>query len=100
MLLGSITLTAKSSKKNERRQVNEKVYKLERVYRDCIKMTRDKTRIYSILHDMHQALDDSDQTSSFHHEFRRERKPDLAEEESVGLLNSDGRTERRRERRC
>ena len=32
-------------------QVNEKFYKLERVYRDCIKMTRDKTRIYSILHD-------------------------------------------------
>ena len=26
-------------------QVNEKFYKLERVYRDCIKMTRDKTRI-------------------------------------------------------
>ena len=34
-----------------RLQVNEKFYKLERVYRDCIKMTRDKTRIYSILHD-------------------------------------------------
>ena len=51
LLLRSITLTAKSSKKNERRQVNEKFYKLERVYRDCIKMTRDKTRIYSILHD-------------------------------------------------
>ena len=32
-------------------QVNKKIYKLERVYRDCIKMTRDKTRIYSILHD-------------------------------------------------
>ena len=32
-------------------QVNEKVYKLERIYRDCIKMTRDKTRIYSIPHD-------------------------------------------------
>ena len=32
-------------------QVNEKFYKLERVYRDCIKMTRDQTRIYSILHD-------------------------------------------------
>ena len=32
-------------------QVNEKFYKLERVYRDCIKMTRDKTRIYSLLHD-------------------------------------------------
>ena len=51
-------------------------------------MTRDKTRIHSILHDMHQALDDSDQTSSFHHEFRRERKPDFAEEESVGLLKA------------
>ena len=32
-------------------QVNEKKIKLETVYRDCIKMTRDKTRIYSILHD-------------------------------------------------
>ena len=32
-------------------QVNEKFYKLERVYRYCIKMTRDKIRIYSILHD-------------------------------------------------
>ena len=26
--------------------------------------------------------------SSFHHEFRRERKPDFAEEESVGLLKA------------
>ena len=43
-------------------QVNEKFYKLERVYRDCIKMTRDKTRIYSILY---QALDDSDQTRKY-----------------------------------
>ena len=32
-------------------QVNEKFHKLERVYRDCIKMTRNKTRIYSIPHD-------------------------------------------------
>ena len=31
--------------------LNENFYKLERVYRECIKMTRDKTRIYSILHD-------------------------------------------------
>ena len=44
-LLRSIIVTAKSSKKNERRQVNEKFNKLERVYRDCIKRTRDKTRI-------------------------------------------------------
>ena len=44
-LLRSIIVTAKSSKKNERRQVNEKFHKLERVYRDCIKRTRDKTRI-------------------------------------------------------
>ena len=51
LLLRSITLTAKSSKKNERRQVNEKFHKLERGYRDRIKRTRDKTRIYSILHD-------------------------------------------------
>ena len=47
----SITVTAKSSKKNERRQVNEKFHKLERGYRDCIKRTKDKTRTYSILHD-------------------------------------------------
>ena len=26
--------------------------------------------------------------SSFHHEFRRKRKPDFAEEESVGLLKA------------
>ena len=32
-------------------QVNKNFYKLERVYRDCIKITRDKTRIYSILRD-------------------------------------------------
>ena len=32
-------------------RVNEKFHKLERVYRDCIKRTRDKTRIYSIPHD-------------------------------------------------
>ena len=51
VLLNSITVTAKSSKKNERKQVNEKFHKLERGYRDCIKRTRDKTRIYSIPHD-------------------------------------------------
>ena len=33
------------------KQVNKKFHKLERGYRDCIKMTRDKTRIYSIPHD-------------------------------------------------
>ena len=44
-MLLSVTVTAISSKKNERRQVNEKFHKLERVYRDCIKRTRDKTRI-------------------------------------------------------
>ena len=51
LLLHSITVTATSSKKNERRQVNEKFHKLEMGYRDCIKKTRDKTRTYSILHD-------------------------------------------------
>ena len=45
LLLHSVIVNAKSSKKNERRQVNEKFHKLERVYRDCIKRTRDKTRI-------------------------------------------------------
>ena len=37
--------------------------KLERVYRDCIKMTRDKTR--TVYRMMHQALDDSDQTRKY-----------------------------------
>ena len=32
-------------------QVNEKFYELKRGCRDYIKMTRDKTRIYSIPHD-------------------------------------------------
>ena len=64
MLLRSITLTAKSSKKKERRQVNENFYKLERVYRDCIKRTRDKTRIIQYRM-MHQVLDDSDQTGKY-----------------------------------
>ena len=64
LLLNSITLTAKTSKKNERRQVNEKFHKLERGYRDCIKRTRDKTRIYSIPQ-MHQVLEDSDQTRKY-----------------------------------
>ena len=42
-------------------QVNER---LERVYRDCIKRTRDKTRIIQYRM-MHQALDDSDQTGKY-----------------------------------
>ena len=33
-------------------QVNKKFHKLERGYRDCIKRTSDKTRIYSIPHDV------------------------------------------------
>ena len=32
-------------------QVNKKFQKYERVYRDCIKRTRDKTRIHCIPHD-------------------------------------------------
>ena len=32
-------------------QVNKKFKKFERVYRDCIKRTRDKTRIHCIPHD-------------------------------------------------
>ena len=32
-------------------QVNKKFDKFERVYRDCIKRTRDKTRIHCIPHD-------------------------------------------------
>ena len=51
LLLHSITVTAKRREKNERRQINEKFHKFERGYRDCIKMTTDKTRIYSIPHD-------------------------------------------------
>ena len=43
--------TAFSSDSYRMLQVNEKFHKLERGYRDCIKRTRDKTRIYGILHD-------------------------------------------------
>ena len=50
LLLRSITLTAKAVK-NERRQVKKKFHKFEWVYRDCIKRTRDKTRIHCIPHD-------------------------------------------------
>ena len=32
-------------------QVNKKFHKFERVYRDCIKRTIDKTRIHCIPHD-------------------------------------------------
>ena len=32
-------------------QVNKKFHKFERVYRDCIKRTRDKTRIHCTPHD-------------------------------------------------
>ena len=32
-------------------QINEKFPKLERVYRDCIKETSDKTGMFSIPHD-------------------------------------------------
>ena len=47
-------------------QVNEKVYKLERVYRDCIKNDKrqDKDN-YTVYCMMHQALDDSDQTRKY-----------------------------------
>ena len=34
-----------------KQQVNKKFHKFERVYRDCIKRTRDKTRIHCIPHD-------------------------------------------------
>ena len=42
MSLVSIT---KSSKKKDKRQVNENIYNLEREYRDCIKSRRDKIGI-------------------------------------------------------
>ena len=42
MSLVSIT---KSSKKNDKRQVNEKICNLDREYRDCIKSRRDKIGI-------------------------------------------------------
>ena len=32
-------------------QVNKKFHKFERIYRDCIKRSRDKTRIHCIPHD-------------------------------------------------
>ena len=40
-----------TGKKMKGKLVNEKFSKLQGVYRDCIKITRDKTRIYSIPHD-------------------------------------------------
>ena len=52
MSLVSIT---KSSKKKDKRQVNEKICNLEREYRDCIKSRRDKIGITRHIV-MHQVL--------------------------------------------
>ena len=52
MSLVSIT---KSSKKKDKRQVNEKICNLEREYRDCIKSRRDKIGITRHIM-MHQVL--------------------------------------------
>ena len=52
MSLVSIT---KSSKKKDKRQVNEKICNLEREYRDCIKSGRDKIGITRHIM-MHQVL--------------------------------------------
>ena len=41
----------------------------------------------TVCQSQHESKNDY-RVSSFHHEFRRERKPDLAEEESVGLLKA------------
>ena len=54
-----LTITAKSSKKNERRQVNEKFHKLERglqgLHNKDKRQDKDIQLVYRI---MHQALDD------------------------------------------
>ena len=46
-------------------QVNEKFHKLERVYRDCIKRTRDKTRIIQYTARCTRRLMHSDQTRKY-----------------------------------
>ena len=50
----SSTIT-KSSKKKDKRQVNEKIHNLESEYRDCIKSRRDKIGITRHIM-MHQVL--------------------------------------------
>ena len=49
------SVITKSSKKKDKRQVNEKICDLEREYRDCIKGRRDKIRITRRIM-MHQVL--------------------------------------------
>ena len=62
LLLHFMTVTAKSSKKKERRQVNKTFHKLERGYRDCGQETRQGHTVYCM---MHQALDHRDQTRKY-----------------------------------
>ena len=47
------------------KQVNEKFHKLERVYRDCIKTTKDKTRIIQYTARCTRRLMHSDQTKKY-----------------------------------
>ena len=47
----------------------------------------------TVCQSQHESKNDY-RVSSFHHEFRRERKPDFAEEESVGLLKAPRRGRR------
>ena len=56
-MLHSVIMNAKSSKKNERRQVNKKFNKLERVYRDCIKKDKRQDHDNTVYRKMHQAFD-------------------------------------------
>ena len=49
LLLHFISVTAKSSEKMIGDKYMKKFHKLEGVYRDCIKRTRDKTRPESII---------------------------------------------------
>ena len=56
------SVITKSSKKKDKRQVNEKIRNLEREYRDCIKSRRDKIRItrhimmHQVLYNVHVTL--------------------------------------------
>ena len=56
LLLRSITVTDKSSKKIKDKYM-KKCHKLERGYRDCIKKDKRQDQDNTVYHMMHQALD-------------------------------------------
>ena len=50
------SVITKSSKKKDKRQVNEKICNLQREYRDCMKSRRDKIGITKAYHDAPSAI--------------------------------------------